>query len=169
MRRNLELVLEHLRPLAPLSWAPPDNLHITTKFIGPWGQDRLPELKSALESLSPRGPLELKVSGFGWFENPHNPRALFAGIASRESLSQLKQDVETALEPLGLPRENRPYRPHVTLARIKGPQDLAALRQAIAALPSSDFGVMSATKHLLYKSEPGESASVYRVIGEFPL
>lgn len=165
----MELLLEHLRPLAPLAWNPADNFHVTTKFIGMWPDERLAELKAALETVPKRGPIEIKVAGFGWFDNPHHPRALFAGIAAPDTLSQLKKDVEDVLEPLGVPREDRPYRPHLTLARVKGKVELATLRQGIASLPGADFGISVSAKHLLYRSEPGGKNSVYRVIGEFPL
>ena len=70
---------------------------------------------------------------------------------------------------LGLTPEQRPYSPHLTLARLRGAVDLVPLRQAIAQLPSADFGVSTATRLLLYKSEPGEHTSIYTVIGDYPL
>ena len=53
---NLQGLLERLRPTAEINWSPPQNLHITTKFIGEWLEERLPELKAALDSLSAREP-----------------------------------------------------------------------------------------------------------------
>jgi RNA 2',3'-cyclic 3'-phosphodiesterase len=162
-------VLEHLRPQAPLQWSPTDNFHITTKFIGPWPEERLEELKSMLGSVPKPGPIATAIGGFGWFPNPHQPRFLFAGVRATEALYQLAEDLNSGCQTLGLAPEERKFTPHLTLARVKGAPPLAGLRQAIAQLPSSEFGVTTASKVLLYKSEPGENCSVYTVIGEFPL
>jgi 2'-5' RNA ligase len=151
------------------NWSPADNFHITTKFIGAWPEDRIEELKSALGKIPKRGPITTPISGFGWFPNPHQPRVLFCGVRGPAALFELASDLEQCCETLGLKREQREYSPHLTLARIEGVQNLAALRQAIAQLPSADFGVSTAAKFLLYKSEAGEKTSVYTVIGEFPL
>ncbi|MFN8941490.1 MAG: RNA 2',3'-cyclic phosphodiesterase [Acidobacteriota bacterium] len=169
LRRNLDLMLEHLRPLAPLHWSPIDKFHITTKFIGPWPAERLDELKAALAALEPRGPIITPISGFGWFPNPHHPRVLFAGVQAPPSLFDLAARLDASCARLGLAPDPRAYRPHLTLARVRGSVDLAPLRHAIAQLPSADFGVSSAARLLLYKSEPGEHTSIYTVIGDYPL
>ncbi len=170
VRRNLQLVLEHLRPQAPIQWSPSDNFHITTKFIGPWDPDRLDELKTALAQAPRPGPIAAAIGGFGWYPNPHQPRVLFAGVKAPQSLLDLARSIDEACESIGLAKESRAYSPHLTLARIKGAGvNLTPIRQAIAQLPSAEFGLSTATKFLLYKSEPGEAASTYTVIGEFAL
>ncbi len=169
VRRNLELVLEHLRPLAPLNWSPADNFHITTKFLGAWPAERLDELKAALAGTPRPGPIQLSIGGFGWYPNPHHPRVLYAGVKAPDALFHLAASLNATLAPLGFPTEDRPYHPHLTLARVKQSQDLTALRQAIAQLPSAEFGLTTSAKFLLYRSDPGERTSTYHVIGEFPL
>lgn len=170
VRRNLELVLEHLRPQASISWSPFSNFHITTKFIGAWQEDRLEELKLALAEIPRTGAIGTAIGGFGWFPNPHQPRALFIAVKAPDALSDLAKRTGEVCAGLGLAPEQRPYLPHLTIARIRGAgANLIPLRQAIAQLPSAEFGVSTATKFLLYKSEPGEAASSYSVIGEFPL
>lgn len=161
MRRNLELLLQLLRPQASIAWSSLSNLHITTKFIGEWPPHRLDELKRALESVPRPAPLAIRIRGIGWFPNPHHPRVLYAGIAAPDSLAQLAGDTETACAQLGIPRENRAFHPHLTLARIKPPADLAHLRQVISDLPSSDFGAFTSTEFHLYESRPGPAGSVY--------
>ncbi len=77
---RLARVLEELRPLAPLNWSPVENLHITSKFIGEWPEERLSELQAALENISPPSGFEMTIAGFGYFPNPRRPRTLFAGV-----------------------------------------------------------------------------------------
>jgi RNA 2',3'-cyclic 3'-phosphodiesterase len=171
VRRNLELVLEHLQPLAPLQWSPSANFHITTKFIGEWPEDRLDELKAALRAIPPVGRIDLRLAGFGWYPNPHQPRVLFAGVHAPEALRTLAAATASACESIGIAQEARAYSPHLTLARIRERADLVALRQAIAQLPSAEFGLSQAAKFLLYKSKPNEDGvgSTYTVMGEFEL
>lgn len=173
VRRNLELMLEHWKPLAALRWSPPANFHITTKFIGEWPDDRLPELTVALGEIAPRGAERIAIRGLGWMPNPHHPHALYAGVQPldrADSLAELHTAVDKRLSAIGVAPEKRSYTPHVTLARVpRGEADLAPLRRAIATLPSADFGVMTAAKHLLYRSKTGPDGSAYSVIAEFPL
>ncbi len=169
VRRNLELMLEHLRPEADLAWSPSDNFHITTKFLGEFDEARLEELKAALRSLASPGPIPIRVRGLGWFPNPHQPRVLFAGIDAPESLPALHRATDEAAARLGIAAETRPYSPHLTLARIKPAVKVDTLRRAIAQLPSADFGQFTAARHLLYRSVPSAGGSVYSVVGEFPL
>lgn len=169
VRRNIELLLEHLRPQASISWSPSANLHITTKFIGEWPEDDLPRLVEKLRELPPPGEMEVTVRGLGWFPNPHQPRVFFAGVAAPQELAMLHSDVDRTLATIGVKPGTKPYNPHLTLARIKDKPDLAALRRSVAELPSADFGKFTASKHLLFRSQLKPTGSVYSVISEFPL
>jgi 2'-5' RNA ligase len=137
---NLEDLLQRLKPAAQINWSPPANLHITTKFIGEWPEDRLPGLKAALGGLPGRSPINIAIEKLGFFPNPHSPRVFWAGVHAGEDLAQLARDTEDALAALGIAKEDRPYSPHLTLARIKTPGRQSALLQAVAKLPSLEFG-----------------------------
>jgi 2'-5' RNA ligase len=169
VRRNIEFLLEHARPLAPVRWSPIDNLHITTKFIGEFPEERLPELKAAVAAMPKPAPFRLSVQGLGWFPNPHSPRVFLAGVRAPSALGEIASNLNLALEPLGVANENRPYQPHLTLARIPTPGNLLPLKQFVASLPSTDFGSMDVARILLYLSKPAAGGSVYSVIEEFPL
>lgn len=169
VRRNIELLLEHLRPKSEIQWSPSENLHITTKFIGEWPDERLDEVRAAAAKVPPSGAIAVAVRGLGWFPNPHQPRVLFAGVDAPQQLHDLHAETDRALAAIGVKPESKPYHPHLTLARIKNAGDLAPLRQAIAGLPSADFGTFTVTKHLLYRSKTSPGGSQYSVVGEFPL
>lgn len=166
VRRNIELLYQSLQPLAPIAWSPAANLHITTKFIGEWPAERLDELKATLRAMPRAGSFPLAVDGFGWFPTPHHPRHLFAAVRAPEALGALAAATAEALAAIGVPAEDRPYRPHVTLARVKDATvDLAPVKQFIAQLPSTDFGRMTVTSFKLYESRAGS----YTVLEDFPL
>jgi RNA 2',3'-cyclic 3'-phosphodiesterase len=161
---NLARVLKELRPLAPLNWSPMENLHITTKFIGEWPQQRLPELEEALENLNLRGGFEIAIARFGYFPNPHNPRTLFAGVEAGPELADLADKIGETLRPLGIAREARPYSPHLTLARIRN-ENIRGLRQHIANMTNFDFGTFQVSEFHLYLSD----RAVYTPLAAYPL
>jgi 2'-5' RNA ligase len=166
--RNLERLLDHLKPSARIAWSPPANLHITTKFIGEWPEARLPELTAALEAIASRPPLGIDIRRLGFFPNPGSPRIFWCGVEA-PGLDVLAADTDRATATLGIETEKRPYSPHLTLARIKERLDLESLRDRIAALPSFEFGSFQARTFFLYHSKPGPKGSVYTKLREFPL
>ena len=162
-------LLRELRPAAKFQWSPPANLHITTKFIGEWPAERIPELAAALDRMEKTGPLEAAVRGLGWFPNPHNPRVLFAGIQAGPELAELHSRTDAACAALGIPAETKKFNPHLTLARVRTQEGLAEVRRRIAALPETDFGVFTAQSFHLYESASGPSGTVYTPLEEFSL
>jgi len=165
---NLTTLLARLKPTARINWSPSQNLHITTKFIGEWPEERMPELTAVLAALPPRAAIPIAIEKLGFFPNPHAPRVFWTGVHAGDALAQLARDTEDALAPLGIAKEQRPYSPHLTLARIKTPGKQPALLQAVASLPSLDFGHLIADRFHLYHSQTAPSGSVYTKLAEFP-
>jgi 2'-5' RNA ligase len=143
-------------------------LHITTKFIGAWPEERLDELKSSLAAIPSRDPISVHVRDLGAFLNPNKPRFFWCGV-NAPGLAELAADLETATAALGIAREERQYSPHLTLARIKDGFDMTALRTAVVAEPNFDFGRFEARSFFLYQSQSKPSGSVYTKLAEFPL
>lgn len=100
-------------------WTHPDDLHITLKFIGETASASLPAIETELERVAARsGPFPLRLSRIGAFGAPQAPRVLWAGLDGElRKLKSLQADVERQLAAIGYEPENRPYSPHVTLAR----------------------------------------------------
>jgi 2'-5' RNA ligase len=165
---NLESLVTTLRPAAHIAWSSPHNMHITTKFIGWWPDERLDEVQSALAGIPRHGPITVEVRGLGFFPNPRAPRVFWCGIEA-PGLDRLAADTDRATAALGVESENRPFSPHLTLARIKERLDLRPLHDAIAALPSLEFGRCEARSFFLYRSVPGPKGSVYTKLAEWPL
>jgi len=167
VREKLERLLMHLRPCAHLKWSPVYNLHVTLKFIGEWPEEKLAQLEAALRSVVPRDPIPAEIKGLGWYPNPHHPRVFWAGI-NGEGLPQLVKDIDQATTPLGIAAEDRPFNAHLTLARIKEPAPLQALRSAIAQLESVEFGAFQVSRFYLFRSQPGSAGSIYTKLSEYP-
>jgi 2'-5' RNA ligase len=164
---RLERVMSFLRPEALIKWSPVDNLHVTTKFIGEWSQTRLSDVHQALKKLAPRAPFEVEVKGFGWFPNRQSPRVLWSGVEGGAALGQLMGDIDDAMTPLGIARENRPHLPHLTLARINDLVPLDPLREKLDALEPAVFGSFLVSQFYLYESQRGSNASRYRKLHEY--
>jgi 2'-5' RNA ligase len=151
--RNLEALVARLRPTARIQWSPPANLHITTKFIGEWPDQRLPELQTALAALPERPEIEVAVAKAGFYPNERAPRIFWCGIEA-QGLEALAAHTDSATASLGVARENRAYsRP---------------LQSAIAAAGPLDFGRFTARSFFLYRSQLRPTGSVYTKLAEFP-
>src|SRR5579884_240382 len=164
-----ERLLVRLRPAANLKWVPVYNLHITMRFIGEWSEARLDELNEALAKTPPRSPINIDLKTLGWFPNARRPRVFWVGVEGGPDLVQLAQDIDTALEPLGIARETRPFAPHLTLARIKQPVPLDKLHHIIESMEGTDFASFTAERFYLYRSQPGSAGSIYTKLSEFRL
>lgn len=169
MRRNLELLLHLLKPKAQIHWSPVANLHLTTKFIGEFPEERLDELKAALGAVLTPGALKIALRGLDWFPNADRPRVLVAGIQSPAGLSTLARDTDAACARLGIEIEKKAFRPHLTLARIRSEEPLFELKKAISELPNVDFGTFSADRFHLYQSQLAPGGSIYTKLASFPL
>jgi len=139
-------------------WMNREQLHLTLRFIGEVDGRDANAIDEALSTISvPRFALELK--GVGEFGGK-NPRALWAGVAANESLIRLQRKIESALQRLGLPAEERKFTPHVTLARLRAtPAGRVMDYLADHALYSS--GPFEAAEFVLFSSQMTPNGSIY--------
>jgi len=168
-RAALVNLLSELAPAAPFQWSTPANLHITTKFIGPWPVEDFDRLRAALAAIPRPGALKIGIRGLGWYPNPHSPRVLFAGIHAGPELAILHKATDEACAGIGIPAELKSFGAHLTLARVKTPEGLREVRRSIAGLPMTDFGEFSARAFHLYESVSSPGGSNYIKLEEFPL
>ncbi len=99
-------------------WVAEDNLHLTLRFIGDVGEDRLDDITVALAGVQ-GAPFSMNLSGVGHFESRRRVRTLWVGIEPNAELQALYDRVESALVRAGLEPEGRKFSAHVTLARLK--------------------------------------------------
>jgi RNA 2',3'-cyclic 3'-phosphodiesterase len=165
IKDSLAKTIERLRPFADLKWTNVDKLHITTKFIGEWRQDRMPEMTAALRGVGSPGAMFIAVRGIEWIPDARHPRMLWAGVEAAPGLASLATETEEALRALGVAVEDRKYSPHLTLARIRDHAVATALRPAIEPERQIDFGSFTASAFCLYLSQDGR----YTKLAEFSL
>jgi 2'-5' RNA ligase len=147
----------------------PDNLHVTLKFLGPTKLDLVPEVRARMErAAQSRASCELSIVGLGVFPHAQRPNVVWAGLQEADMLSSLAADLEADLEPYGFPRENRPFAPHLTLARVKAkpPDSLPGLLSRHA---KTLFGQAQIEHVEFIRSESGPDGSRYTVLAAAPL
>ncbi len=119
-------------PRARASWPRPESLHLTLKFLGEVEAIRIDSLwNTAAAAAAGLAPFALTIEGAGTFPPRGAARVLWLGVRDDSGqLSRLKFRLDKECVMVGFPRESRPYNPHLTLARLRAPQDAAALAEA---------------------------------------
>lgn len=102
--------------LARARWTPPEQIHLTLRFIGPVSTESRQRIEEALARVRV-APFFLAVQGAGRFPPRGHPAVAWAGVATHPHLHQLRQQVDDNLLTTGVPFELRPFVPHFTLAR----------------------------------------------------
>lgn len=148
---------------APVSWVRPEGMHITLKFLGDVPEDRIPAIGAALTSLAARhAPFDLVIAGTGTFPSTGRPRVLWAGLRQGiAAVRALAGDVEDTLAALGFPCEPRPFRPHLTLGRVKAPGEMDALLAGVRAHADDLFGTMPVREIILMRSDLSPQGARY--------
>jgi 2'-5' RNA ligase len=153
-------------PLPGAKWIEREDMHLTLRFIGDIDNPRADELVGFLDDIRV-APFELTIRDIGAFGG-NEPRVVWAGAEGGAQLDQLQRAVERACRSAGLPKEARPFRPHVTLARLRGasPDVVARFLGARAGLAIEPFSV---ERFVLMSSRPHVGGGPYVVEAEFPL
>lgn len=121
VRREVSAATAVLRQCAPhASWVDESLLHLTLKFLGEQPDDRVDDIQAAVARVAGRHrELVMALGGIGAFPNFRRARVVWMGIAQEARLELLHHDVEVEYEKMGIEVEGRPFRPHLTLARVK--------------------------------------------------
>jgi 2'-5' RNA ligase len=152
-------------------WTVPDGAHLTLAFLGGVDQGRVPAIQAALAGATAgRGPLTLSVGGAGTFGKAAFPRVLWLGVTGElRALASLQRTVTAALTPLGFPAEDRPFHPHLTLARARDERGDRSLARAADRLATFEAGQARVDQVSLMQSHLGRGGAHYEVVWSAPL
>lgn len=146
--------------------SPPENWHITLRFLGDTTAEQRAELLQEVESLELPGRSEILLGGWGTFPRPSAARVLWLGVEDRgETLQQLATLLESAARAVGFAPEHRPFRPHLTLARFRHPADLRPMLPNLPTVRERS----PVDRLLLLRSELGSGPPRYSAAATFPL
>ncbi len=154
-----------------VKWVDPRQIHATLKFFA----DLTPHNRSVVEAAlgeiaSSVPPLPLAVRGLGAFRSGAKIRVLWAGLDdSVGGLSAFQASLERVLHTRGIPREERPFRPHLTLGRFREPSAEPRLEDLLRKLEAFDAGAFEADGVALFRSTLTPAGPRYDVLRRWPL
>jgi 2'-5' RNA ligase len=182
IRKRIQQFGDEVRGFAPNArWVTPESLHITLKFIGERPDASVKRIENALASLT-TAPFRVTFRGTGFFPTPRAARVFWAGIEAEPGLAELAHKIEDSLVQLGIPKEQRDFSPHLTLARASGGsgapgwrkgdkpnRQFAGLLRRLEQSPPPNFGTMTTQEFFLYRSQLSPKGSRYTKIARYRL
>lgn len=168
IRRRLKSLLDELRGIAPqVKWVRAANLHVTLKFLGNTDAAKIAAISTALQSIRSPQPVSLEFRGLGFFPNERRPRVFWAGMTSFPNLPVLAADIDRAVHQFGVPLEERPFTPHLTLARFDPPGLPPKLAAVLKQHSSENFGSLLTREFHLIESKLKSTGAEYTTIQSF--
>lgn len=171
-RQKLAAIQEQLRQSrAGVRWVRPTSIHLTLKFLGNIHPTQVDDIAAAAaQVIGEDSPLTLCAAGLGAFPSQRKPRVIWVGLRGEvERLAKIQTDLEKVLEPLGFAREERGFRPHLTLGRVKDRRRLQPLIEALSKLEIPEFNSFDVDEIILYKSDLRPTGAIYTKLHRMPL
>jgi len=146
-----------------IRWVKPENIHLTLKFLGNVKKADIEKVGEAIyESVKEYSPITLRAKGIGAFPGIKRPRVIWVGISGQlDLLVGLQKTLDEKLEAIGFPKENRPFRGHLTLGRVKAKIDPKRFCDALNELVRFESETFVADRIILFKSELKPTGAVY--------
>jgi RNA 2',3'-cyclic 3'-phosphodiesterase len=157
-------------PDAAASWSRPENIHLTVKFFGNVDPAKVPLISAAAERVVKEfSPIQIEVAKTGVFPRTSRPQVLWIGIDERSgALAKFQQRLENELTGDGFPKEDRAFRPHLTIARIRRPQNANQLAEVHLKTRFAPVEVVF-EELVLFRSELSSKGSKYTAISRHRL
>ena len=170
IRRQAEKLVRTLSASsADVKWVEPENLHITTNFLGDvTGQDVVDISRATIEIAARHPVFSLELIGTGAFPDVDNPRTLWIGARQgAEELIALQEDLTEKLASIGFPPDSRKkYHPHLTLGRMKRfSREVATLKTLLHENADTPIGETPVTEVVIHASKLDRNGPKYTLIG----
>ena len=149
-------------------WVRPEGIHLTLKFLGEISSAQVIEVSKILSTLPRIAPFEIHFKGFGFFPHARRPRVLWVGIEPSPTLEALAAQVDKSLETVGFAREQRAFKPHLTLARFRVPRPQPEIEEAISTNGPTVLGPITVREFFLFESILRSQGPEYRKLARFP-
>ena len=173
VRENLAAIQKTFSSVdSQLRWVSPQNFHVTLKFIGSVPTEKLQAIIEVLRRVRVDKSVKLNFRGMGG----SSAGVYWVALEGCPALEALAAAIDHSLEPLGIPKENRAFHPHITIARFKDRKLLRKFDELIrengthgeGRYPQCDFGSMSVSEFHLVESTTLPSGPIYSRVQAFP-
>jgi 2'-5' RNA ligase len=146
------------------------SVHITLKFLGETDESVVPKIEVAMKrAVTDIPPFTIKMSTAGAFPTRSPIRVVWIGLKGTEALASMAKSLEEDLVQLGFPKEERPFSPHLTLARVKDPRASYAATKLVERFRDQDFGEQPINSIKLKRSVLSRAGPEYSTVLEMPL
>jgi len=153
-----------------IRWTNIDNIHITLAFPGNTQDEKIDGIDELLKvKCSEFNKFEVLMRGSGVFKSFSDPRIIWAGFEKSEELTKLASSIQEGLRDIGVELEERPFNPHLTLARIKHLSDKEAFERLISQYQNTDIQVVPVNEVILYESILKPTGPVYKPLKIYPI
>ncbi len=168
MINTLQMIFIHFRK--EIRFAPPENVHVTLKFLGDIDPEIIPELIAKIEtSIRSFRKFDYICTGTGVFPNVHRPRVLWLGITQgSEMLTNLSKILDDSLKTMPIESEEREFKAHITLGRIKETRKPISVLNQFLEFPFEPIH-NPVEEVILFKSTLTPYGSIYTPLHNFPL
>ena len=155
----------------PWSWVIPDHIHLTLRFLGNVPDESVTLLLQAMEQAAQgQTAFPLRARALGCFPHPARPRVLWVGLDDpTQALGRLTERLRDAFIPLGFPPEDRPFHPHLTLARVQNRRSSSQLLSMLQTYQNRDFGVFLVTQLHIVQSQLRRGGARHTILRSVPL
>jgi RNA 2',3'-cyclic 3'-phosphodiesterase len=146
-----------------IKWVEDNNLHITLAFLGDTEENTITKINLMLEEkLQGTGKIDFRLKGFAVFKSWRDPKVIYTGVENPDKLVEVFNLIKSGLESFGIKLEEREFRPHLTLGRIKFLKDTDKLKNLISKYNEVFFQEVIVTEIILYESILKPEGPIYK-------
>ena len=160
-------------PEGALKWVETDNLHLTIKFLGDISKAQLADVKVMIAAeLRYFSSFVISVQELGMYPNKNHPRVIWLGIKGGQPLINMHQKLDQALIEAQIPKEGRPFSPHLTIARVRrrtDPDIAKVIGRTLSNFRVDFLGEFPIEQVHLYQSELTRQGPIYTRLLSVPL
>ena len=151
-----------------IKWVDPGNIHLTLSFLGDTEEKKIKIISAVLKGkCAGFGEYDFVLKGTGVFKNYRDPRIIWVGIRSSEKLIKLNDIIMNGLIDAEFKTEDRPFKPHLTLGRIKSIKDINNLKIVLEEFQDTEIQNVHVKEVILYESILMQTGSLYKALGKF--
>ena len=172
LKKELAAIQRDLKACgADVRWTRGEGIHLTLKFLGEIRPEDVGGVTAAMsDAVEGIEPFEFEVGGIGAFPSEQSPRVVWIGVKDTSGrLEEISRALDDGLQSLGIGREGRRFKPHLTLGRVRSGRGHDELCGAMAAHRDAQLGRREVDEIVLFQSELTPQGAVYSVVARQPL